>query len=135
MRVQNIMKSISTVYKRTTMVEGTVHLLKGAFKTLQVLLISSYWRFNFNRTGKNLSIYPGVKIHFPKNISVGNNVLINCASYLKSENTKARVIIGDNVNIGEHVLIDCSGNVKIEQNVLISSRSVIHTHCHGTNRA
>jgi acetyltransferase-like isoleucine patch superfamily enzyme len=122
---------IRTVYERTTVIEGTIHLICGAWKMLRVAVLSAYWRHNFARCGKGLTIFPGTRIDFPKNISVGDNFRLNHGSSLKSDNPQAKVIIGNNVDIGTGVKMDCSGGIVISDFVVISDLATIHTHSHG----
>ena len=133
MKIKNIVTNLKMTYTKTTLIEGTTHLISGSWKMLSVYLKSIYWKYNFYKCGKNLSIFPKVKINFPKNISVGNNVSINHGSYLKSENPRSKTIIHNNVEIGMNVKLDCSGGLELKNNVVISDGAHIHTHNHGLN--
>ena len=133
MRLAVIRGSVATVYRRTTLLEGTVHLFRGAFKMARVALLSLYWRFNLDGAGRRLSVFPGVRLEFPKNIRVGGNFSINRDSYLRSENLDAKVVIGDDVDIGMRVKVDCSGGLEVGDRTMISNDVVILTHVHGAD--
>ncbi len=121
------------IYTRTTLLEGTVHLVRGSWKMFRVKLISWYWRYNFARCGKRLVVFPKVRIEFPKNISAGDDVSVNVSSYLKSENPTARLIIHDGVAIGGNVEIDWSGGLVIGTRTVITTGASVHTHVHGAD--
>jgi acetyltransferase-like isoleucine patch superfamily enzyme len=133
MKISSILKNARIIYTQTTVLEGTIHLIKGGWKMFKILLISSYWKHNFSKCGKNLSIFPKTSICFPKNVFVGHNFSLKLGSYLRSENPVAKIIIGDNVMIGMQIMIDYSGGVEIDDNVFISDQVRIHTHSHGYN--
>lgn len=133
MRIKEWTNGLGKIYTKTTILEGTIHLIKGTMKAIKVFFISIYWKHNFSNCGKNLSVYPKVKIDFPKNINLGNNISINESTYLKSENENSTIRMYDDVNIGKKVKIDYSGGIDIGKKTLISDEVEIHTHDHGTN--
>jgi acetyltransferase-like isoleucine patch superfamily enzyme len=126
-------KYIKRAYERTTVLEGTIHLLLGAWKMLRVAVLSAYWAHNFAECGKGLRVFPGTKIDFPRNISVADNVRLNQGSSLRSDNRQAKAVIGSNVDIGTCARIDFSGGLEISEGVVVSDMATIHTHSHGLN--
>lgn len=133
MRLKQLSNGLRNMYKATTLLGGTVHLIFGAWKMFRVMICSLYWRLNFGKCGKNLTIFPGTTIQFPKNFEVGDNFSVNQNCYLRSENPKAKFKAGNNVGIGMYVWLDYSGGIEIGDNVCISDHVHIHTHSHGYN--
>lgn len=133
MRFADVRRILSTIYQRTTLLEGTIHLLRGTCKMGRVAIISRYWRHSLGKAGKRLNVFPGVRLEFPKNITVGNGFSINRDSYIRSENLNAKIIIGDDVDIGMRVKIDGSGGLEINDRSMISNDVVILTHIHGAD--
>ena len=133
MQLSMICNGLKNVYRRTTLIEGTVHLVRGSWKMCKVLILSAYWRHNFARAGKNVSVFPKTIIHYPRNISVGDNFSLNHASYLRNENSAATLTAGNDVAIGMHCEVDYSGGLRIGDGAVISDWATIHTHNHGYN--
>ena len=131
MKLRNMIKNLRIVYQRTTLLEGTIHLIRGTYKMTKVFILSIYWKHNFSKCGKNIIIFPKTRIDFPKNVEVGNNFSMNHASVLRSENTESKFHAENNVALGMHVMFDYSGGVEIGENTCISDYAHIHTHSHG----
>jgi len=93
-------------------------------------------RKTINSLGKNSSFLMGVEFRKGKNISIGNNSIINKRVLLDGRGGK--LIIGDNVDIGQETNIwtlehdvhdenhkDIGAGVKIEDHVWIASRVTV----------
>lgn len=93
-------------------------------KKIYRILISFLYRFKFFSSGFGLRIHFPIKLHYSKNIKIGNNVSIfentwfNC---IDSED-KPSLIIGDNCSIGRFAHINAYKSVVIENNVVIAER-------------
>jgi len=132
MRFRDAFKGIRSIYAQTTLLEGTVHLIKGSWKMLKVSFLSAYWRHNFRRAGKNLTVFPRTRIDRPRNITVGSDFSLNHGSVLRNEAT-GTFQAGNKVALGMHCLIDYSGGLVLGDDVVISDEAQVHTHNHGLN--
>lgn len=94
---------------------------------------SFFWKYNFFKCGKNVSILKGSKIRYPGRISLGNNIIIGRECRIDSEYKNAVLVIDSGSQINIKVNLDFTGNLKIGKNVVISENSTILTHSHGTD--
>jgi hypothetical protein len=88
---------------------------------------------NVGECGSNVIIMSGVKIRYPKNVILGDNVEIGRNVIMTSEKAVSKLIIGNNTRIGDDCMIDFSGGIEIGQSCMISTNSKIITHDHGYN--
>ena len=116
--------------------------IKGVFGAFIILIKSSWMQMrdlfntwivknNIGESGKNVRIHSGVKYRYPKNINIGNEVIISRGVTFISENSNSKLIINDNVIITVNSYLDFSGGIKIGKNTLISKNTIIETHDHG----
>lgn len=106
-------------------------MIKGVLKLVLAHLNSIYLHYALKSYGKNSLIFLNVRIQYPNNIIVGDNVRVNPGSQLVTEDKDSVLILGDGVEIGNNVLLDFSGRLEIGQKVVISDSVQIHTHDHG----
>lgn len=131
MKIKSLLSATGRVYQRTTLLQGTMHLLRGTFKMLRVLAISTYWMHSFAAAGKNFTIHTKTTIDYPRNIRVGDDFCLNQGSRLRSERIEAEMRCANGNDIGMHVHIDYSGSLTIGDRSVISDGASIHTHSHG----
>lgn len=90
-----------------------------------------YWSKKFRQYG-SMFLYPGCIITSPKNISIGQRLVImhNCCIYAHNNGS---LKIGDRVNINHNVMLGASDNGKIiiGNDVLIGPNVVIRASNHG----
>jgi len=79
--------------------------------------------------GENVIIEDGVRIFYPENIIIGNNVYIGHDTIIKGY-YKDKLIIGDNVWIGQGCFIHGAGSVSIGSMVGIGPHVKIHAAYH-----
>lgn len=116
---------------------GFYRLLSSVIMWLPFRFIRTMWfKIIIKNIGKESFISRNIDIRSPRNIEIGNNVVINKRVLLDGRGAKLR--IGDNVDIAqdvhiwteEHDVSSCnhglkSGDVIIEKNVWIASRATI----------
>ncbi len=84
------------------------------------------WRFFRNslrlgRLGAGVYIDPNVHLmRYPKNIFLGDNLVLKEGARICPCNTKAKVTIGENTTIGYHTFIFASEEITIGNNCLIA---------------
>lgn len=110
---------------------GMLILIGSTYMKIKDILTTIIVRNNLCKVGKNVQIHSGVIYRYPKNIILGNNVIIARNVTLLSENKDGRLNIGDNVIITKDTLIDFSGGLNIGSNTLLSKNTIIETHDHG----
>ena len=82
--------------------------------------------------GENVVIEDGVRIHFPENIIIGDDVYIGHDSILKAYFDK-KLIIGSGTWIGQQCFIYASGGITIGENVGIGPGVKIMSSAHDTS--
>ena len=88
------------------------------------IVFSSFYKRKFFSSGKGLRIHFPIKIFNPKDVKIGNNVVlfehiwINCINTDKKPSLK----IGDNCSIGRFTHINAYQSVEIEDDVVIAER-------------
>lgn len=92
-----------------------------------------YYRMQLASLGNGSVVQFGAKIENPRQVHLGDGVLIQRGVRIGSENLSGRLRIEDNVSINRGVLIDHTGNVIIESGALLSEGCVIYSHSHGLN--
>lgn len=90
-----------------------------------------YWRCFVGSMGKHVQIAPSVRIHRPKNVFIGDGVVISEHVDIGSENATGKLRIGNNVQINRRCIIDHSGDVDIGEGTLISEEAALLSHSHG----
>lgn len=82
-----------------------------------------------SKCGKNVIIEDGVRIFYPENIEIGDNVYIGHDTILKGY-YNSKLIIGSNTWIGQQCFIHGAGGVTIGENVGIGPCVKIHAARH-----
>lgn len=143
---------IDDIWKRVSFSDA-VYKSVGGFDSLTALvsakLISEYFLFSkrlgyvglfirrfifkrlFQKLGSDFSSEIGIKVTFPKHISLGNNFsIMRFNSLIACKNSSIK--IGSNLSINENVNINASngGYIEIGDNVLIASNVVIRASDH-----
>ena len=72
-------------------------------------------------------------MRFPKNITIGKNVILKSNSRICSCNENAKIFIGDNTTVGYNSLIFASKNIKISNDCLIAPNVHIVDSDHGNS--
>lgn len=106
---------------------GIVYLKRNFQNKLNTIA----YRNAFAKAGRNLVVYQGFYCTNPKNITVGDDVLIDRSCEFSCEFSDSKLIIGNNVKINANNIIDYSGGVQIGNNTVISSYCQIFSHSHG----
>lgn len=86
---------------------------------------------NLGSKSNNCKIYRGFKYRFPKNISLGNSVIIGENCTLNSELPSGTIKIASNVSLGDRCYIDFTGGVTIKDGTHLAHNVQIITHDHG----
>ena len=74
-----------------------------------------------NSLGKNVFIEKNVRVlRFPKNVTIGNYVVLKEGARICSCNENAKVSIGDNTTFGHHSFLFSSESIEIGNNCLIA---------------
>jgi len=88
---------------------------------LGILLRGIFYRFLFEKIGKNVNFGKNITVRHPGKISIGNNVIIdeNCMLDAKGSNNDG-IVIGDNCFIGRNSILSCkNGNILLESGVTV----------------
>ncbi|MDN5199975.1 acyltransferase [Fulvivirgaceae bacterium BMA10] len=78
---------------------------------------------------KNIEI-----MRFPKNVSLGNHIVVKEGARICSCNERAKISIGDNTTIGYHTFIFASEKIQIGNDCLIAPFVYIVDSNHGTEK-
>lgn len=93
---------------------------------------SSLHARNIGVVGKNLYVEKNVEImRYPKNVSVGNDVIIKEGCRICSCNPTATISIGDRTTVGYHTFMFASNKITIGSDCLISPFVYIVDSDHG----
>jgi acetyltransferase-like isoleucine patch superfamily enzyme len=89
----------------------------------------------FGNYGRNVYIFPGVRIQRPRFISIGDGVTIGRDTDIyvhrpRSGSKDSIIRIGNNVHIGSRNIIGARKSIILEDNVLIGPHVVIGDHSH-----
>jgi acetyltransferase-like isoleucine patch superfamily enzyme len=103
------------------------------WRALRTKLATSYWKLFLGSCGQNVIISPGVRFHRPRNVRLGDHVVISENVTFGSENPRGTLVIGDHVQINRCCSIDHSGDTTIGSGTLISEGTHILSHSHGFN--
>ena len=98
--------------------------------------VTSRFKGSFKHFGTDTLLAPGVKIHTPKYISVGNNTSIMSHCIIETcavDGNNPQLEIGDKVSIGEYSHITCANKVVIGNGVLTGRFVLITDNSHGNN--
>lgn len=91
------------------------------------------WKGNLGSMGQGATIQSGVVVRYPKNISLGDGSSLCRGIEISSERPDSICSVGKNSQIGRNVRLDFTGGLSIGNDVVISDRTVIFTHSHGTD--
>lgn len=109
----------------------TLVFVKVLLVTLYEKIISFLWKYNLGSCGSKLTVQCGVSLRFPRNICLGDRVLIGRSVQVFTECADSKLIVGDGSEINIGVELDFSGNLTIGSNVVVSGNAVIMSHDHG----
>jgi maltose O-acetyltransferase len=128
----------STIYRKLSKFkDGTYRFINSNVMFLPFLLIRRAWlKMTLRSIGRNVYISRNIDIRNPRNIIIGNNVVINKRVLIDGRG--AKLVIGNNVDIAQDVYIWTmehdpqsinhdikSGEVIIEDRVWIGTRAII----------
>ena len=105
------------------------YLIKRAY-------ITARKRNQFKQFGKDSLLAPGVKLHTPKHVSVGNNssIMSHCVIETCPVNGhEPELKIGDNVSLGEYSHITCTNKITIGNGVITGRFVLITDNSHGSS--
>ena len=105
------------------------YLIKRAY-------ITARKRNQFKQFGKDSLLAPGVKLHTPKHVSVGNNssIMSHCVIETCPVNGhEPELKIGNNVSLGEYSHITCANKITIGNSVLTGRFVLITDNSHGNS--
>jgi acetyltransferase-like isoleucine patch superfamily enzyme len=95
-------------------------------------IINTYsYRLTVKSMGVNCSIQFGVRMENPKQVVIGDGVIIKRGTTFVAENQTGILILQDGVQINNNVWIDHTGNVTIGMGSLISDGAKVYSHSHG----
>jgi acetyltransferase-like isoleucine patch superfamily enzyme len=113
-------------------------MIKVLTKFLDVfyqVFIYPFHKIYFGKFGKQSKIILPNIIEFPKNIFIGNNVLIRKQAWLAAnpltDNKNCKLIIGDGTYVGNFAHFYATSKIEIGQKVLIADRVYISDNSHG----
>lgn len=106
-------------------------LTAGLIRWLRRNAAAIKWKALGIKIGNRCHIGPSVRSADPRNVELGNRVVIGAGVQLASETGEGRLVVADGVEIGRRSIIDHAGDLTIEANVLISESAIIYTHDHG----
>lgn len=102
---------------------------RNAFTRINTFLFLS----NIGSHGKRITVMPRIKYRMPRQIQLGDCVIIGEKATLTTEIETSKLIIGDGVSIGDNCSLDFSGDVLIDCKAHIAHDVMIITHTHGYN--
>lgn len=111
---------------------GAMFLVCKIFATKLINRMCSFvYCHNIGECGKNSTIGCDLEYRNPKNISIGNCVVIGNHNRWVPENAEGHLKIGDRVSIIDNVFLDFTGDLTIGDDSHIGSDVYILTHTHG----
>ena len=105
------------------------YLIKRAY-------ITTRKRNQFKQFGKGSLLAPGVKLHMPNHVSIGQNssIMSHCIiETCPTDKCTPHLKIGDNISLGEYSHITCANKVTIGNGVLTGRFVLITDNSHGNN--
>jgi len=101
---------------------------------LGIVLRKFFWPRLFGSCGKGVMFADNIVLRQPKNIHLGNNVIISefCVLDARHDDENQVITIGDDVMLSTNVMISCkNGCIKIGKNTGLSAQTIIHAtnHC------
>jgi acetyltransferase-like isoleucine patch superfamily enzyme len=92
-------------------------------------------RMIFGKYGRNVYLFPGVRIIRPRYVSIGDDVTIGTDTDiyvhpLQRDSKQFIIQIGNNVHIGRNNIIGARKSIIFEENVLIGPHVIIGDHSH-----
>jgi len=101
---------------------------------LGIVLRKFFWPRLFGSCGKGVMFADNIVLRQPKNIHLGNNVIISefCVLDARHDDEYQVITIGDDVMLSTNVMISCkNGCIKIGKNTGLSAQTIIHAtnHC------
>ena len=96
-------------------------------------LSTVFWRGNLKEMNQGATIQFGVTVRYPGNITLGERSSLCRGIEISSERADSMCHIGNDSQIGRNVRLDFTGGLCIGKSVVISDRTVIFTHSHGTD--
>ena len=101
---------------------------------LGIVLRKFFWPRLFGSCGKGVMFADNIVLRQPKNIHLGNNVIISefCVLDARHDDENQVITIGDDVMLSTNVMISCkNGCIKIGNNTGLSAQTIIHAtnHC------
>ena len=79
------------------------------------------WRSKLGRLGKRVHLDKNIELmRFPKNIFIGDDVVVKEGARICSCNESATITIGDRTTVGYHTFIFASSNISIGNDCLIA---------------
>lgn len=105
--------------------------LLGKFPgALGILLRKLFWPRLFGSCGKGVMFADNIVLRQPKNIQLGNNVIISefCILDARHDDEDEVIVLNDDVMLSTNVMISCkNGSIKIGKNTGISAQTIIHS--------
>lgn len=89
------------------------------------------WKILGIQIGKSCHIGPGLRSSSPRQVIIGNAVVIGEGVRFASEIEGGRLAVGSDVEIGRGTVLDHSADLTIESGALVSEQVIIYTHDHG----
>ena len=88
-----------------------------------------FYRGLFKSMGRNVIIGAGVTLRNPRNIAVGDNVVLDDYCVLDAKGAEcAGIAIGNNVFVSRNVILSCKdGGIAIGSNITIGPTTIIHS--------
>lgn len=79
------------------------------------------WRSKLGRLGKRVHLDKNIELmRFPKNIFIGDDVVVKEGARICSCNESATITIGDRTTVGYHTFIFASSNISVGNDCLIA---------------
>jgi len=124
----SIGRNIKNLTRGRTIPEIILRILDLAWNKINY----PYYKLSFHNMGKNVYISRKSHIEYKKNISLGDNVIIEDYAYLRVDlhnNSQSEIVIGDNTHIHAFTIIRTYGGfVKIGRNCSINSFCALFGH-------
>ncbi|MNU19455.1 Maltose O-acetyltransferase [compost metagenome] len=113
------------------MLYNVIKIIKYIIRNISNKIYTLACKNSFKNVGSDLRVFRGFYCTNPKNIIVGNEVLIDQDCWFISEFLDSSLKIGNKTKINSNVYLDYSGDLIIGDNTTISSNTKIYTHSHG----
>ncbi len=114
------------------LVSALLILNKVFWMRLKDSVLSSIYKSNIGKCGKNVKIMSGFYFRNPKSITIEDDVIIaRNVSFTNGDIETGVINIKKGVSIDQSCLIDYSGNIIINEHAHIAFGTYISTHDHG----